>query len=108
MLKTYFVPVKWTDGWIICSLTAFLTALQSYPANGKVTMKGCVQQNPVYHEKSSASRDLKPNCSGNKLEGELGHRVSLQAQTSPNFQMKEKFECIEHTGSCASQLKTSL
>ena len=33
---------------------------------------------------------------GNKLEGDMGDTVSLQAQTSPYFQLREKFKCIEH------------
>ena len=33
---------------------------------------------------------------GNKLEGDMGDTFSLQAQTSPDFQLREKFKCIEH------------
>ena len=36
--------------------------------------------------------------SGNKLGGDLGEIVSLQTQTSPYFQLREKFKCIEHIG----------
>ena len=35
-------------------------------------------------------------ASGNKLEGEVGDIVSLQAQMSPYFQLREKFKYIEH------------
>ena len=35
---------------------------------------------------------------GNKLGGNMGEIVSLHAQTSPCFQLREKFKCIEHIG----------
>ena len=35
---------------------------------------------------------------GNMLRGDLGEMVSLQTQTSPCFQLREKFKCIEHIG----------
>ena len=44
---------------------------------------------------------------GNKLEGDVGDIVSLQAQNSPCFQLKEKFKCIEHIDKSETQLKTS-
>ena len=34
-------------------------------------------------------------------------KVSLQAQTSHYFQLREKFKCIEHTDKSEFQLKTS-
>ena len=43
---------------------------------------------------------------GNKLEGDIGD-VSLQAQTSPYFQRREKFKCVEHIDKSETQLKTS-
>ena len=44
---------------------------------------------------------------GNKLEGDVGDKVSLQAQTSPCFQLRGKFTCIEHIDKSETQLKTS-
>ena len=44
---------------------------------------------------------------GNKLEGDVGDIVSLQAKTSPYFQLSEKFKCIEHIDKSKTQLKTS-
>ena len=45
---------------------------------------------------------------GNKLEGDMGDIVSLQAQTSPYFQLREKFKCIDHIDNLTeTQLKTS-
>ena len=41
---------------------------------------------------------------GNKLEGDI---VLLQAQTSPYFQLREKFNCIVHIAKSETQLKTS-
>ena len=35
-------------------------------------------------------------ASGNKLEEDVGDIVSIQTQTSPYFQLREKFKCIEH------------
>ena len=43
----------------------------------------------------------------NKLEGAVGDIVSLQAQTSLNFQWREKFKYIEHIDKCKTQLETS-
>ena len=43
--------------------------------------------------------------SGNKTEGDVGDKVSLQAQTSPYFPLREKFKFIEHIDK--TQLKTS-
>ena len=40
-------------------------------------------------------------------EGDMGDIVSLQTQTSPYFQLREKFKCIEHTDKSETQLKTS-
>ena len=45
---------------------------------------------------------------GNKLEGEVKDIVSLKAQTSPYFELREKFKCIEHIDNSETQLKTSL
>ena len=44
--------------------------------------------------------------SGYKLEGDAGDIVSLQAQTSPYFQLREKFKCIENIHKSETQLKT--
>ena len=44
---------------------------------------------------------------GNKLEGDVGDVVSLLAQTSPCFQLREKFKCIGHIGKSETQPKTS-
>ena len=41
---------------------------------------------------------------GNKLEGDMGDIVSLQAQTSPYFQLREKLKCIEHIDKSETQL----
>ena len=38
----------------------------------------------------------------------MGDIVSLQAQTSLNLQLREKFKCIEHIDKSEAQLKTSL
>ena len=46
-------------------------------------------------------------AAGNKVEGEVGDIVSIQAQTSPYFQLREK-KCIEHIDICETELKTSL
>ena len=43
----------------------------------------------------------------NKLEGDVGDIVSLNAQTSPYFKLREKFKCIEHIDKRETQLKTS-
>ena len=46
--------------------------------------------------------------SGNKLGGDLGEIVSLQEQTSPYFQLREKkSKCIEYIGKSDFQSKTS-
>ena len=45
--------------------------------------------------------------SGNKPEGDVGDIVSLQDQTSPYFQLRGKFKCIEHVDKSETQLKTS-
>ena len=37
----------------------------------------------------------------------MGEIVSLQTQTSPYFQLREKFKCTEHIGKGKTQLKTS-
>ena len=42
---------------------------------------------------------------GNKLEGDVGDIVSLQAQTAPYFQLREDFKCIEHIDKSAPSLK---
>ena len=44
---------------------------------------------------------------GNKLERDVGDKVSRQAQTSLYFQLREKFKCIEHIDKSETQLKTS-
>ena len=41
----------------------------------------------------------------NKLEGDVGDIISLQAQMSPYFQLREKFKCIEHIDKSKTQLK---
>ena len=43
-----------------------------------------------------------------QASGDLGEIVSLQTQTSPYFQLREKNKCIEHIGKGKAQLKTSL
>ena len=48
-----------------------------------------------------------PCNSGNKLGGDLGETVTLQAPTSPYFQLREKFKCIEHIGKGETHFKTS-
>ena len=53
---------------------SFLTVFQSYQGNGWMIMKGCVQWNPVAVER----------------------HISLKALTSPYFQLRDKFKCIEH------------
>ena len=40
-------PIR-QDGWMTCDFTSFSTVFQSYQANGRVIMKGCVQWCPVY------------------------------------------------------------
>ena len=45
--------------------------------------------------------------SWNKLEGDVRDIVSLQAQTSPYFQLREKFKCIEQIEKSGTQPKTS-
>ena len=45
--------------------------------------------------------------SQNKLEGDVGDIVSLQAQTSPYLQLREKSKCIEHIDEGKTQLITS-
>ena len=37
----------------------------------------------------------------------MGEIVSLQAQMSPYFQLREKYKCIEHIDKSETQLKTS-
>ena len=44
---------------------------------------------------------------GKKLEGDVGDIVSLQAQTSSYFQLREKFKCKEHRDKSKTKLKTS-
>ena len=46
-------------------------------------------------------------ASGNKLEGDMRDIVSLQAQTSSYFQLREKLKCIEHIDKSETQAKTS-
>ena len=41
---------------------------------------------------------------GNKLERDVGDIVSLHAQTSPYFQLREKFKCIERIDKHETQL----
>ena len=41
--------------------------------------------------------------SGNKLEGDLGDIDFLMAQTSPRFQLREKFKCIEYIDKMENQ-----
>ena len=42
-----------------------------------------------------------------KARGDLGEIVSLQTQTSPYLQLREKIKCIEHISKGKAQLKTS-
>ena len=44
---------------------------------------------------------------GNMLGGDLGEVVSLQEQTSPYFQLREKSKCIEYIGKAKFRSKTS-
>ena len=37
------------DGWVTFDFTSFLTAFQSYQDDGRVKIKGCVQQDPIYN-----------------------------------------------------------
>ena len=46
--------------------------------------------------------------SGNKLGGDLGEVASLQEQTSPYFQLREKSKCIDHIGKPKFWSKTFL
>ena len=50
---------------------------------------------------------VKISKAGNKLEGDVGDIVSLQPQTSPYFQLREKFKCLEHIDKSETQHKTS-
>ena len=43
---------------------------------------------------------------GSKLEGDMGDIVSLKAQMSPFFQLREKLKCIEHIDKSEAQLKS--
>ena len=44
---------------------------------------------------------------GIKLQGNKGEIVSFQDQTSPYFELKEKFKCIEHIGKNERWAETS-
>ena len=62
---------------------------------------------PPFLWQSSLNRKNLLLVTGNKLEGDVGDKVSLQALTSPYFQPREKFKCIEHTDKSETWLKTS-
>ena len=47
------------------------------------------------------------SMAGNKLAGDLGEVVSLQEQTSPYFQLREKPKCIDCIGKSKFWSKTS-
>ena len=47
------------------------------------------------------------NVAGNKLGGYLEEIFYIQAQTSPYFQLREKFKCIEHIDKSEIQLEIS-
>ena len=42
---------------------------------------------------------------GNKLDRDVGDKVSPQAQTSPYFQLRENFKCIEHIDKSETHMK---
>ena len=44
---TFTYPLK-IGGWMTCDFTSFSTVFQSYLADERFIMKGCVQLNPVY------------------------------------------------------------
>ena len=51
------------DGWMACNFTFFSTVFQSNQDNGRMTMKGCVQWDPVYCWKDFClERGLNPDC----------------------------------------------
>ena len=50
---------------------------------------------------------LSPNTPGFSLGSDLGEKVSLRRLTSPCFELREKFECIEHIGKSKIWTKTS-
>ena len=47
------------------------------------------------------------NTTGLSLEGDLGEKVSLNWFTSPYYELREKFQCIEHIGESKIWTKTS-
>ena len=47
----------------------------------------------------------RPILPGLSIRGDLGEKVSLSWLTSPYFELREKFKCIEHIGK--SKNKTS-
>ena len=49
-------------------------------------------------------KTIQQQLTGNKLEADVGDIVSLQAQTSPYFQLREKFKCIEHIDKSAPSI----
>ena len=59
-------------------------------------MKTCMQE--LYRFRYCTNREA-----GNKLD--MGDIVSLQAQTSPYFQLREKFKCIENIDKSETRLK---
>ena len=73
---------------------------------GKEKRPFCCHQNFVPNWLSAPARGY-IHMAGSKLGGDLGETVSLQTQTSPYFQLREKFKCIEHIGKGEAQLKTS-
>ena len=42
------IVIKQMDGWMTCKFMSFSTVFQSYQDEAWVTIKGCVQGNPVY------------------------------------------------------------
>ena len=52
-------------------------------------------------------RKLMIITAGLSLGGDLGEKVSLNWLTSPCFELREKFNCIEHTGKSKIMARTS-
>ena len=52
----------------------------------------------VYESASCKNLQAVTLYSGLSLEGDLGQKVSFSWLTSPYFELREKFKCIEHIG----------
>ena len=44
------------DGHVICDFTSFSIVFQSYQDDERLTMKGCMEWNPVYDQKEITSQ----------------------------------------------------